>query len=402
MQFHSILIRKLPSGTEKAQIYFIDQNDIVQRSQWKFGRNIEYYLPGIIFPNLVIGIDYYLDGRLMHVKRNFENILFVGPKVPNIPLSPITVLFQTHKGYFMESNDPIKSNQFELFTKTAKTNPDTCQRISILELQISKLHTFQNKFNILSMKDHNLKERIEYMKSVCEKKRSQVDLMKRKINSFQHFIATKQGHLNRQLILLSEEKSRLSESIIIYSQNKQNLLSIISNCQQMQMNLIRDLSFVYHIDMNSGKCYINGCHLPNSIFVNVDFKEVIIALGFCAHLVSLLQSYLFINLRYPILCRGSHSILLDPITQYPDGQSSPSGRIIKLWNAADTRLDWAVYLLNKDIEQIMFLRGQKVRDLRKTLPNLKLILDLVQERSWTESETQTTMSDNFDYLLSYL
>eukprot|EP00835_Amoeboradix_gromovi_P000109 NODE_4_length_55019_cov_0.425091.p11 type:complete len:397 gc:universal NODE_4_length_55019_cov_0.425091:38907-37717(-) len=391
--FHSILIRNMPPNTGKTRLYFVNENGLMQKTSWKHGRNVDFQINGTIFHNFTVEVEYYIDNNLMHVSK-IVNVDFIGDKLPKLSKQPMQIIIQNHSGYYMENaeNISIKSDSSK---QAVKCNPETCQKILNLKSEISQLQIQLDSFKTIN--DTSIKQRLQAMRDIVEKKRVTVTLFKRKIESLKYFISIKQQHLDNYRSNLKYESTRLYNSISIYSVNKQNLLSIISQIQGMQLRIIRDLSFVYHIDMNSGNCFINGKFLPNSVFVNVDFKEISISLGFAAHLVYLLSKYLFIDLKYPILCRGSHCILLDPITKYPDNTNSP--RSIKLYNY-EGKLDWSVYLLNKDVEQIMFLRGLRMRDLRKTLPNLKLILDLVQDQNWTESETHTSMSDQFDYILN--
>eukprot|EP00834_Sanchytrium_tribonematis_P004519 NODE_227_length_12294_cov_1.542681.p2 type:complete len:401 gc:universal NODE_227_length_12294_cov_1.542681:5569-6771(+) len=392
MDFHSICIRKLPPGTQKTQVYIVDKQKSIRRSEWQPNRNLEFAIKGTIASDLVIGVDYYLDGRLMHVKKQMMNVVFIGPRIPNISFPPIHIFLQNHKGYYMESgHEKVKIHKQEFSRTFGKTNQETCDSILSLKMQIDQI---RKEIEIIKLvKDLNVLERIQSVRSDVERRRTQVSVLQRKIISYKTYLRTKEEHFIKQKLCLSEMKESLLDSIALYSQNRQNLLQIISDSQKIQMSIIRDISFVYHIDMSEGKCFINGSFLPNSVFMNVDYREIMISLGQVAHLISLLSEYLFIDLKYPIICRGSHSFIMDPITQYPE--QFKLGKMIRLWHAPDSRLDWSVYLLNKDIELIMFLRGQRVRDLRKTLPNLKLILDVVQEKLFMESETVTTLSDNY-------
>ena len=390
MSFHSILVRKLPLDTQKSQVYFIDESNVIHRSEWMENRNIDFLIAGVIFPNLIIGIDYYIDGRLMHVKKNLSNIRFVGSKIPNIPLSPIQIIFQNHKGYYMESSETLNAPISKIVAKSA--SPEVLQKISLLRQQVSEV---QSELSNLAIKDIHMKERISFIRNIIHDQRSNASLLTRKIKSFKNFLRIKEELLIHHKLKLQSDKSNLLASISIYSLNKSNLLQIISEIHKMQMSVIRDLSFVFHIEMSSGKCYINKFPLPNSIFAkDVDYKSISIALGHTSLLVSLLSQYLFIPLRYPIVCRNSHSLLIDPITNYPPPVPE-NGKFVYLYNLPNNRLEWSVYLLNKNIEQVSFFRGQHVRDLRKTLPNLKLILTMSQLDSWTARDDQSSVSDRF-------
>ncbi|KAK4050835.1 hypothetical protein OIV83_003257 [Microbotryomycetes sp. JL201] len=119
---------------------------------------------------------------------------------------------------------------------------------------------------------------------------------------------------------------------------------------------------------------INGLALPNSTYP-ASFPDEILssALGYTAQVVSLLSTYLSVPLNYPIKCLGSRSAVIDPISMMKGPRAFPLyGK-----NVDKYRFDYGVFLLNKDIEQLMYSQKLTVIDLRNTLPNLKsLVLSL--------------------------
>ncbi|KAG9128223.1 hypothetical protein FRC07_002512 [Ceratobasidium sp. 392] len=102
-------------------------------------------------------------------------------------------------------------------------------------------------------------------------------------------------------------------------------------------------------------------------------EAVSAALGYAAHVVALLSAYLNVRVPYPVTYVGSRSYVRDPIS------AMHGPRIFPLYpTGVDTyRFEYAVFLLNKDIETLMAEQGLRAIDLRHTLPNLKnLILTL--------------------------
>jgi len=91
------------------------------------------------------------------------------------------------------------------------------------------------------------------------------------------------------------------------------------------------------------------------------------ALGFVAHLVQLLALYLAVPLLYPISFIGSRSLVSDLVSRIPGPRSFP----LYFKGVDRFRFEYAVFLLNKNIEQIMYHEKVIVSDLRHTLPNLK-------------------------------
>jgi hypothetical protein len=97
------------------------------------------------------------------------------------------------------------------------------------------------------------------------------------------------------------------------------------------------------------------------------------ALGYVAHAVQLLSRYLGAPLPYALAPQLSTSRVRDDISLmlgHADQRAFP----LFLQSGLQYRLEYAVYLLNKDIECLVSRRGLKVLDLRQTLGNLKYLL----------------------------
>ncbi len=97
------------------------------------------------------------------------------------------------------------------------------------------------------------------------------------------------------------------------------------------------------------------------------------ALGYVAHAVQLLSRYLGAPLPYALAPQLSTSRVRDDISLmlgHADQRAFP----LFLKSGLQYRLEYAVYLLNKDIECLVSRRGLKVLDLRQTLGNLKYLL----------------------------
>ncbi|KAH7345141.1 UV radiation resistance protein and autophagy-related subunit 14-domain-containing protein [Rhizoctonia solani] len=109
-------------------------------------------------------------------------------------------------------------------------------------------------------------------------------------------------------------------------------------------------------------------------------EAVSAALGYAAHVVGLLSSYMNVRVPYPVTYVGSRSYVRDPIS------AMHGPRMFPLYpTGMDTyRFEYAVFLLNKDIETLMAEQGLRAADLRHTLPNLKnLILTLTHNSEST-------------------
>ncbi|SCZ89209.1 BZ3500_MvSof-1268-A1-R1_Chr1-1g01030 [Microbotryum saponariae] len=111
--------------------------------------------------------------------------------------------------------------------------------------------------------------------------------------------------------------------------------------------------------------------LPNSTYPpNSSDDQLSSALGYAAQVVSALAAYIGVPLHYPIKCLGSRSAVIDPISMMRGPRAFPLyGKGVDKY-----RFDYGVFLLNKDIEQLMYSQGLTVIDLRNTLPNLKALV----------------------------
>ncbi|KAA1078170.1 hypothetical protein PGT21_029935 [Puccinia graminis f. sp. tritici] len=121
------------------------------------------------------------------------------------------------------------------------------------------------------------------------------------------------------------------------------------------------------------------------------------ALGFVAHLVQLLALYLAVPLLYPVNFIGSRSLVSDLVSRIPGPRSFP----LYFKGVDRFRFEYAVFLLNKNIEQILYHQKVVVSDLRHTLPNLKnLFLTLesspITRNGENENDTSTIELDTSD------
>lgn len=130
---------------------------------------------------------------------------------------------------------------------------------------------------------------------------------------------------------------------------------------------------------------IRDLPLPNSDDLDSQLPETVAAaLGYVAHVISLLSSYLREPLVYPVGVKGSTSTIVDTISLLPTSASTTerykdevSLRTYPLFSAGVPRFrfEYGVFLLNKDIQLLLETAyGVRVLDVRQTLPNLKYLL----------------------------
>ncbi|KAF3215581.1 hypothetical protein TWF192_006550 [Orbilia oligospora] len=127
---------------------------------------------------------------------------------------------------------------------------------------------------------------------------------------------------------------------------------------------------IEHIPEQPLNFTICNLHLPNEPPEGHNEDVIAAALGYAAHLVYMLSFYLSVYLRYPVIPKGSSSMVQDPISVIQGSRYFP------LWakGVPYFRFEYAIFLLNKNIEQLMESQKCIVLDIRQTLPNLKYLL----------------------------
>ncbi|KAH9680578.1 LEA 2 domain-containing protein [Citrus sinensis] len=156
--------------------------------------------------------------------------------------------------------------------------------------------------------------------------------------------------------------------------------------------------------VNPGSLTILGLHLTILPFTKMslftDKKEVqrsATALGYIAHVVSHIASYLEVPLRYPLRLGGSHTYINDYAPSIEPTSSDLSSNIALSTNTKPaefplflegqdaTRAAYAVFLLNKDIEQLLNYIGVKSLGPRHVLANLKELLRTIQSPEYIDT-----------------
>lgn len=120
---------------------------------------------------------------------------------------------------------------------------------------------------------------------------------------------------------------------------------------------------------------IRGLVLPSVFAINhFDTTQIAAALGYVAQVLVCLSRYLDVTLPYPITVCGSQSYITDEISLIKHGSTK-----FPLWTrgALLYRVEYALYLLHKDIDELMVSLGLAVADLKQTLANLQNILLVV-------------------------
>ncbi|KAF5752528.1 UV radiation resistance-associatedprotein isoform X1 [Tripterygium wilfordii] len=155
--------------------------------------------------------------------------------------------------------------------------------------------------------------------------------------------------------------------------------------------------------VNQGSLTILGLRLTMVPFTKMTFftdkKEVRMsatALGYVAHAVSLIASYLGVPLRYPVRFGGSHSYInvnapsieATSCDLPPDTDVSADAKAVEfplfLEGQDTTRAAYAVFLLNKDLEQLLNFIGEESLGPSNVLGNLKELMLKIQSAEYID------------------
>ncbi|KAL9109884.1 MAG: hypothetical protein Q9187_008118 [Circinaria calcarea] len=200
--------------------------------------------------------------------------------------------------------------------------------------------------------------------------------------------AIQSGRLSQKAL-----ESHLSSAESTLASSKALLGSTLLALNGQIRRICEDLSSIYPIEPIEGKPLsftIRDLYLPNANFFSTtntaSEATTAAALGMVAHILHLLSHYLSAPLPYPITPHGSTSSVHDPITvSLSSSPSSTSAATKSPTSAARTfplfqtgsvqyRFEYGVFLLNTDLEVLMWKRGLRMVDQRQTLANLKYLL----------------------------
>jgi len=175
----------------------------------------------------------------------------------------------------------------------------------------------------------------------------------------------------KALVPLLASKQMFQECIKELKNEKEALASAEDALEMRQSTLIRQLRSIFPITQSQNKLCINGIKLPNSDnFAGNDEEQIATALGFVCQILCMLSKWLEVPLRYPMTPISSRSYIKDEISHPTANSKFP----LYSKGVERTRFEYGVYLLNKNLEQILNSQGLDIITLRHILPNLQLFL----------------------------
>jgi hypothetical protein len=103
----------------------------------------------------------------------------------------------------------------------------------------------------------------------------------------------------------------------------------------------------------------------------------------------LLARYLDVPLRYPMKLVGSRSMISDPISA--EHRESPNFPLYSR-GVDRNRFEYGVFLLNRNVEQLLHAQGLQSITLRHTLPNINKLM--VACAHWCSGDMQKAPSNS--------
>ncbi|XP_066476336.1 UV radiation resistance-associated gene protein isoform X2 [Tiliqua scincoides] len=331
---------------------------------------------------------------LIEWKVNLDGLRYLGQQIHS--RSPNEIIFGLNDGYYGAS---YEQKGYSGTQKNSLLQVDqNCVRNSYDVFSLLRLHRAQCAMKQTQVTVQKIGREIEEklrLTSTSNDLKKESECLQLKILVLRNELERQKKALDREVALLHKEESMLFDRGNMFEEeyqrlrmDKEPLQELRKECtakreQFLKTNaqltircrqLLSELSYIYPIDNDQKDYFICGVKLPNSEdFQAKDDGSIAVALGYTAHLVSMISFFLQVPLRYPIIHKGSRSAIKDNIND----KLTEKEREFPLYPKGGEKLqfDYGVYLLNKNIAQLRYQHGLGTPDLRQTLPNLKNFLE---------------------------
>ncbi|CAM0136393.1 unnamed protein product [Umbelopsis sp. WA50703] len=267
-------------------------------------------------------------------------------------------------------NHIVKLNTlYECILDTQRSTEDVRNNIERI-LQAEK-----DRFYLARMKGEK-EERVLSKRKVIQDVNAQGARVKERIETLHNEIKGRKEALQAAKENRKTREEYLEESERNLERNKEMHKKTMAGLSSRRKELIADMFSIFPIDQDYGDpqlYHIRGLPLPNSVFAGYDEEIIATALGYTGHLVNMLAYYLAIPLKYPITPMGSRASVRDPISILQGSRNFP----LYSRGVDRYRFEYGVFLLNKNVEQLVNAHGLIVMDLRHTLPNVHYLIQAV-------------------------
>ncbi|XP_053790453.1 UV radiation resistance-associated gene protein isoform X3 [Vidua chalybeata] len=272
---------------------------------------------------------------LIEWKVNLDGLKYLGQQIH--ARNPNEIIFGLNDGYYRAS---FEQKDYSGTLKNSLLQVDqNCVRNSYDVFSLLRLHRAQCAIKQTQVTVQKIGREIEE-KLRCTSTRSELkkesECLQLKILVLRNELERQKKALGQEVALLHKQKSTLLDRENVFGteyqkleEHNESLYELRKECtakreQFLKINaqqtirykqLLSELSYIYPIDLNNQKDYfVCGVKLPNSEdFQAKDDGSIAVALGYTAHLVSMISFFLQVPLRYPIIHKGSRSTIKDNI-----------------------------------------------------------------------------------------
>ncbi|MEE6473183.1 hypothetical protein FKM82_009881 [Ascaphus truei] len=332
---------------------------------------------------------------LVEWKVNLDGLKYLGPQIH--ARNPNEVIFGLNDGFYgasFESKthaDAKRNSHLQVEQNAVRNSYDV---FSLLRLHRAQCAIKQTQVTVQKI-GREIEEKLR-LTSSSSKLKKESECLRLKILVLQDELERQKKSLGREVELLHKEHKALNDRRNTFNVEHEKLQTQNESLSELRKEctakresylkanaqltircrqLLSELSYIYPVDVTDLKDYfICGVKLPNSEdFQAKDDGSVAVALGYTAHLVSMIAFFLQVPLRYPLLHKGSRSAIKDNIND----KLTEKEREFPLYSKGGEKLqfDYGVYLLNKNIAQLRYQHALGTPDLRQTLPNLKHFME---------------------------
>jgi len=263
--------------------------------------------------------------------------------------------------YRMEMMARVLKQTSQLTTKTCIELEQKLEQEKALSQIKTQVECMKVRIKLLRNEEQKQIERIQRMAE--DKKELDNEICEKGI-----YMLNKLEDLKREKNILNHERrKKLAES-------KERLLKTRAEINIRRKEILTELYQIYPIvpfpDKKGGHS-ICGIYLPNAERI-LEQNEVMVSvsLGFVAHMVLMISRFLDVPLRYQVIFNGSRSSIIDPLKEDIPVIDRNFPLYLKNLNKDRQFFLYGLYLLNKNIGQLMHYCGLPTPDLRATLPNL--------------------------------
>ncbi|KAF2122584.1 UV radiation resistance protein and autophagy-related subunit 14-domain-containing protein [Lophiotrema nucula] len=341
---------------------------------------------------------------LIEFTMQLRALQFIGKTLGKFrhPLPPNCTLFHMTDGIYTSFTDlPVGEKVFSDALAPPKQHPDgrilptssydALMRLSTLDdcIQdaIATRDRLADEIESILQDNHNGISTIEQVPEAQEQLKtveSAVAAEKRRVQSARRRrdeLKTSLAFRKQKMQEGAELQTQLDRDLVTERATHKTLQEVTEQLQEdvrgQRRRVCEDLQKVFPIEPVPGKSLlftIRGLMLPNTEFDDAKPEVTSAALGYVAHIVSMLSPYLSVILPYPITVNGSTSTIDDPLAL--NATKGPALRTYPLFmkGVVAYRFEYGVFLINKNIEILLNSLGLKPVDIRHTLPNLKYLL----------------------------